>query len=140
MGLKLRYHLFHGVDPGEVYDALSGFYEDNGGSLQIVSQPQPDDARYELRLHERDADWTVLDPHGGWEDETRRKAQLHVSRILHTAGVLVYVYDGDYWLYELFANGVVLDHSSRIHQRLTSGSQALTARESRCYWLSNFLG
>jgi hypothetical protein len=137
MGLKLRLHLFYKVDPAEVYEALSECYEDHGWPLQVIQQSQSRDAPHELWLHERDGDWTVLDSHGGWEWEMRRKAQLHVSRVLHTTGVLVWVVDGDYWVYELFADGVVLDDFTQdawddelwIPETGSHGDPALLARQ-----------
>jgi hypothetical protein len=110
MGLKLRYQLFYGAQPSDLYDIYAQVYTAAGHPLYIVTDPQPEDDWYEARLHQQDGGWTVLDSHGGWEWELRRQAQLAASRELGVSGLFVCVYDGDYWFYELFAHGVVLDH------------------------------
>jgi len=46
----------------------------------------------------------------GWEWKVRREAQLFVSRTLWCPGFLIFVYDGNYWGYEFFDHGEVLDH------------------------------
>jgi hypothetical protein len=104
MGLKLRYNLFYDVLPQDVYDAYARFYAKRG-------QPLVDegDAFSEFTLFEPNSGWTILDLDGGWEWEVRREAQLFASRELYCAGFLIYVFDGDYWGYELFKNGEVLD-------------------------------
>ena len=109
MGLKLRYHLFHGADAGALYDAYADFYAAAGHPVHIVSEPCPEEEWYTSRIHQQDACWTILNSHGGWEWEVRRQAQLYASRTLRVSGLLVWVFDGDYWLYELFSNGTVLD-------------------------------
>jgi hypothetical protein len=109
MGLKLRYHLFHGVEPGEVYNAYAEFYAAAGHPLRFVAKPTNEDSWYLVEIHEPNGGWTILHSHGGWEWEVRRQAQFYASRALHASGLLVWVYDGDYWLYELFANGKALD-------------------------------
>jgi hypothetical protein len=75
--------------------------------------------------------WTVLDSHGGWEWEIRRRAQFHVSRVLNISGLLLYVFDGDYWFYELFANGEVGISSSRTPWKPAIGSRNGTAPGTR---------
>jgi hypothetical protein len=71
----------------------------------------------------------------GWEWKERREAQLYVSQTLLCAGFLIFVYDGDYWGYEFFNHGVVLDQfvqeSSDAHfffaERLSQGNPGLVA-------------
>lgn len=53
---------------------------------------------------------TVLSLDGGWEWDVRRQAQFHISRELACQGFLIFVYDGDYWGYEFFQNGIARDH------------------------------
>lgn len=100
MGLKLRYNLFHDVSAPSVWGALKSFYR--GRELE-----PSDDSAHNYQLHEEDGRWTLLSWDGGWEWVTRRNAQLHVSERLRCAGLLVFVYDGEYWGYELFENGQV---------------------------------
>jgi hypothetical protein len=105
VGLALRLNAFRDVEAADVYGALSTFYERRGAVLL----PESDGLRsYDLR--ERRGRWCVLEWDAGWEWTLRREAQLHVSRQLNTAGLLVFVYDGDYWGYELFDRGEEKDH------------------------------
>ena len=57
-------------------------------------------------------DWTVITLDRGWafQRDVRREAQLFVSGTLSCSGFLIRVYDGDYWEYELFDRGSLLDH------------------------------
>lgn len=105
MGLALRLNAFRDVDAADVYGALETFYARRGGVL--ISERDRLRA-YDLR--ERRGRWCVLEWDAGWEWKLRREAQLHVSRQLGVPGLLVFVYDGDYWGYELFDRGEALDH------------------------------
>jgi len=105
VGLALRLNAFRDVEAPDVYGALAAFYEKRGAVLV----PECDGRRsYDLR--ERHGRWCVLEWDAGWEWQVRREAQLHVSRQLGVAGLLVFVYDGDYWGYELFDRGEAKDH------------------------------
>ena len=105
MGLALRLNAFRDVEAADVYGALATFYAKRGAVLV----PESDGLRsYDLR--ERQGRWCVLEWDAGWEWTLRREAQLHVSRQLHVPGLLVFVYDGDYWGYELFDRGEAIDH------------------------------
>ena len=104
VGLKLRLNLFEGVAAPDVYGALTAFYAKRGAALAA----EPDRwRRYEL--HHRQGRWCVLDWDGGWEWKQRREAQLFVSMQLHTTGLLVFAFDGEYWGYELLRDGEVVD-------------------------------
>ena len=105
MGLALRLNAFRDVEAPDVYGALATFYEKRGAVL--VSER---DGRRSHDLRERRGRWCVLEWDAGWEWTVRREAQLHVSRQLGVAGLLVFVYDGDYWGYELFDRGEAKDH------------------------------
>jgi hypothetical protein len=105
MGLFLRYNLFYRVSPEAVYDEYVRFYEERGQSLLHDGL----DSSKAYELHRRDGDWTVLQWNIGWEWVVRREAQFHVSRELNCPGLLVFVYDSDYWAYEFFRDGVALD-------------------------------
>ena len=107
MGLALRYNLFYSVEAEQVYQALASFWAQRHCRLRTTPLQPP---RGAYTLYEPRADWTLLDWDGGWEWELRRQAQLHVSRVLGCAGLLVFVYDGDYWGYEVFYAGVAVDH------------------------------
>lgn len=104
MGLKLRLNLFYEVGAHDVYRAFEEFYQQRG---QCLYESGAESNIY--KLHERENRWTMLEWNGGWEWDIRRKAQLHVSKALGCLGFLIFVYDGDYWGYELFKNGEVLD-------------------------------
>jgi hypothetical protein len=104
MGLKLRLNLFHDVSAKDVYGAFARFYGGRGQRLLDKG-----DEFHEFALYERDGPWTLVNLDGGWEWVVRRQAQLLVSQALACRGFLVFVYDGDYWGYEFFKNGKVLD-------------------------------
>jgi hypothetical protein len=101
LGLKLRYNLFYEVSAPAVWGALQSFYR--GRELSPSSDPD------NYQLHEQDGRWCILSWDAGWEWVTRRNAQLHVSERLHCPGLLAFVYDGEYWGYELFENGKVVN-------------------------------
>lgn len=105
MGLKLRYNLFHGVTAAEVYGAYVSFYAERGRPLQDVGKESQ-----QLDFYESAGGWVVVSLDGGWEWKERREAQLAASRRLWCPGFLVFVYDGDYWGYELFDHGEAVDH------------------------------
>jgi hypothetical protein len=102
LGLALRINAFRDVEAPDVYGALASFY---GAALV----PEPDRRRAHHVRH-RLGRWCILEWDAGWEWTLRREAQLHVSRQLGVPGLLVFVYDGDYWGYELFDRGEALDH------------------------------
>lgn len=108
MGLSLKVNLFRSVSPQAVYGALAEFYAGTGAPLTSVEGEGED-----LILHETAGDWTVLELGRGWERRNRSLAQLHVSRRLSCSGLLVFVCDGDYWGYELFDDGEVVDRFSQ---------------------------
>lgn len=105
MGLMLRYQLFRDTTAAAVYGAYVSFYTKRGRLLQPAGM---DFER--IDFHHEENGWVVVDLDGGWEWKERREAQLLVSRQLCCAGFLVFVYDGDYWGYEFFDQGEVLDH------------------------------
>ena len=104
LGLKLRYNLFCS-SAAPVYDAFASFYGRRGSKLQPAG-----DGQGSLNFYSENNGWTVVDLGSGWEWKVRREAQLFVSRTVSCAGFLVFVYDGDYWGYEFFDRGEVLDH------------------------------
>ncbi len=105
VGLKLRYNLFYKVSPADVYSSYWHFY-----SLQHAALIDKNDLFERYELYEPNAGWAILSWNAGWEWEIRRAAQLFVSKELQCPGFLIFVYDGDYWGYELFKDGTVLDH------------------------------
>jgi hypothetical protein len=122
VGLALRLNLFRDVEPTDVYGALASFYEKRGA----VMVAEPDGTR-SYDLHERRGRWCLLQWDGGWEWQERRAAQLHVSKQLGVPGLMVFVYDGDYWGYELFDRGEAKDHFVQ-----TSMDPVITFREADC--------
>jgi hypothetical protein len=109
LGLKLRYNLFHEVSAPSVWGALQSFYR----GRDLSASDNPDD----YQLHEQDGRWCVLSWDGGWEWVNRRKAQLFVSERLRCSGLLVFVYDGEYWGYELFENGQVVNRFVQVREQ-----------------------
>ncbi|MFC9634307.1 hypothetical protein ACFTY8_34885 [Streptomyces mirabilis] len=111
MGTFRRTNLFYGVDHERVYTALEEFWQQEGHSLEGL---RDDDAHRHYygdyyTLHEQRDGWTVLDWNKGWEWDLRRRAQLHVSRVHDCPGLLVFIYDDDFWGCELFNHGAVVD-------------------------------
>src|SRR3954447_26442196 len=109
MGLMLRYYLFHGVTADTVSGALQSFYAARRRPLKPsnASTAISGDA---LTIHDADNNWVAVELDRGWEWKERREAQLFVSKRLWCPGFLICVYDGDYWGYEFFDRGEVLDH------------------------------
>ena len=105
MGLTLKYNLFYGVTDKQVLAAYSDFYSKRGQQLIQEGQDQ-----YRFSLHRTDQDWTVLELDAGWEWDVRQQAQLAVSKTLCCPGFFIFVYDGDYWGYEFFSAGNVIDN------------------------------
>lgn len=132
MGLMYRLNLFYDVAAGDVYDAYKAFYRARGQDLIDHG-----DEVYEFVLHATDKRWTVLLLRRGWEMEVRRQAQLHVSRELGCKGFWIFVYDGDFWGYEFFTDGTVLDYFTQDEENELhwypgnpcSGSPSLLATE-----------
>jgi hypothetical protein len=106
MGLFLRINAFRGVWHADVQAALAEFWSRHDRQVE----PLPPDARVDaFDLYEQRDGWTVMSRTIGWEWKLRRQAQLHVSDALGCAGILVFVYDGDAWRYELFDHGTAVD-------------------------------
>jgi hypothetical protein len=108
MGLKLRINLFYQVQPQYIYGTYVRFYSARG--FQILEHHENPSRRFQFTLYELDNDWCVLALDEGWEWKLRREAQLFASKELLCPGFLIFVYDGDYWGYEFFNNGIALDH------------------------------
>jgi hypothetical protein len=104
MGLKLRYNLFHSVTAKDVFSVYSRFYSTRNATLISCN-----DEFKKYELYESDSTWTILHWNGGWEWKVRREAQLFVSKELNCFGFLIFVFDGDYWGYEFFNQGQVID-------------------------------
>jgi hypothetical protein len=84
-----------------VYAALESFWTERDRQILTTAlRPPPEAVWDEYLLYQRQYGWTLLEWDGGWEWELRREAQLRVSRVLGCSGLLVFVYDGDYWGYE----------------------------------------
>jgi hypothetical protein len=114
MVLALRYNLFDGVDAPAVYGALARYWASRRHRLaERTPRTPPLRAADEYVLHDERDGWTLLSWDGGWEWTRRREAQLHVSRTLGCLGFLVFVYDGQFWGYELFDRGEVVDRFVR---------------------------
>ncbi|MGA3487697.1 hypothetical protein ACK8GG_06755 [Micromonosporaceae bacterium DT55] len=106
MGFFIRLNAFRGVSQGDVKAALNDFWSRHDRQVESLPQDPQVDA---FDLHEQCNGWTAMVWSRGWEWNLRRAAQLHVSRVLDCAGILVFVYDGDDWGYELFDRGVAVD-------------------------------
>ncbi|WP_432988629.1 hypothetical protein [Dactylosporangium sp. CA-233914] len=106
MGLFVRINAFRGVGHADVHAALAEFWSRHARRVEQVPADEWVDA---FNLYEQRDGWTVMRWTSGWEWTLRRQAQLHVSEALGCAGILVFVYDGDDWGYELFDRGTAVD-------------------------------
>jgi hypothetical protein len=104
VGLNLRLNLFYQVEAADVWGALRALHASRG--VDVVETTARSDG-YEL--YALDSNWCVLGWDAGWEWKDRREAQLFVSERLCCKGLLVFVFGGAYFGYELFQNGKVLD-------------------------------
>jgi hypothetical protein len=104
VGLKLRYNLFYSTTE-PVFDAFASFYGRRGRRLHAAH-----DESGSLNFYGEHNGWVVVDLGGGWEWKVRREAQLVVSRSVWCPGFLIFAYDGNYWGYEFFDRGEVIDH------------------------------
>jgi hypothetical protein len=104
VGLKLRYNLFYSTAEA-VYDAFAAFYGRRGSRLRAA-----DDASGRLNFYREQDGLAVVELDRGWDWKVPREAQLFVSRSLGCPGFLIFVYDGNYWGYEFFDRGEVIDH------------------------------
>jgi hypothetical protein len=104
MGLMLRYNLFRDMSAPVVYGMLQNFYTARGRPLLHIGT-----ADERIDVHKAENGWVAVTLDRGWEWKERREAQLYLSRLLKCAGFLIFVYDGDYWGYEFFSQGLVLD-------------------------------
>lgn len=105
MGLKLRYNLFYEVQAKDVYGMYREFYGNCGRTLLFKGCE-----RDEISIYHPQNQWVVVELGSGWEWKERREVQLLVSYRLCCPGFLAFVYDGDYWGYKFFVNGIALDH------------------------------
>lgn len=110
MGFKLAVNLFADRRAQELTDTLQSFYREHGQrSLEIYRQMYGrHDAGEKLRIHDYPPRWVLVDIFLQPEHWIRER-HLFVSRMLRCAGFFIFEYDGDYWGYEFFDNGEVLD-------------------------------
>lgn len=104
MGLKLRLNLFYQVPHQTVYEAYAQYYRER--RIHLVDNG---DDFFRFDLHERDNDWTtVWHPLGRYWTEWQA-VQVFTSRLLSCTNLLLFVYDGDDWGYQLCTGGQVID-------------------------------
>src|SRR5690349_9482962 len=105
VGLFMRMNAFRGVSHVDVQAVVAEFWSSHGRRVERV----PPDAEVDaFDVYEQRDGWTVMWWTRGWEWKLRRAAQLYVSEALGCAGILVFVYDGDEWGYELFDRGAAV--------------------------------
>jgi hypothetical protein len=102
----MRLNALRGVSHVDVEAALAEFWSSHGRRVERVPPDLNVDA---FDVYGQRDGWTVMWWTRGWEWKLRRAAQLYVSEVLGCAGILVFVYDGDSWGYELFDRGVAVD-------------------------------
>src|SRR5688500_15379264 len=105
MGLFLKLTAFYAVGPEDVYRQYATYYAGVGRPLADAGEPG-----YEHEVHQdANGGWTVIRHGIGWDWDERRQAQRHASAALACVSLLAFVYDGDYWGYELLRDGAPLD-------------------------------
>jgi hypothetical protein len=107
MGLKLRLCLFCGVGHEDVLTAYQQFYR--GHNQLLLPEAFELGSYQQFEFYQRADNWVIVGLDGGWERSTRQAAFLSISQSLSCAGFFIYVYDGDYWGYELFSKGIIHD-------------------------------
>ena len=107
MGLFYKLSCYYQVWPQDVYGAQVDFCAQHGLTLSATADGRDEYSMY--TLSQEDNGWAVLGFTGWRHLELQRQIQLYTSRRLWCAGILVFIHDGCYWAYELFANGQVLD-------------------------------
>ncbi len=100
MGLSLKLSMYLDVRPEQVYEAYAGFYAQRGQALRSSGEPG-----YEHTIYDVNGGWAIVFHGIGWDWEARRAALRHVSCELACVAMHVFVYDGDYWGYELLRAG-----------------------------------
>lgn len=104
MGFKLRLNLFYQTCHEAVYEAYAQFYRERRTRLTDNG-----DDFYRFDIREKKQDWVVVrHPFGRcWEEW--QKVQEFTSRFLRCTNLLLFVYDGDFWGYQLCSKGKVID-------------------------------
>jgi hypothetical protein len=116
---------FRGVSHVDVDAALAEFWSRH----DRLVEPVPLDASVDaFGIYEQRNGWTVVSWTIGWEWKLRRQAQVHVSEALGCAGILVFVYDGDDWGYELFDRGAAVDWFVTVSDEHFAASYLLVLR------------
>src|SRR5919199_340022 len=105
VGLFMRLNAFRGVSHVDVDAALAEFWSSQGRRVEYL---RPDAEADAFDVYEQHHGWALMWWTQGWEWNLRRGAQLYVSKALGCAGILVFVYDGDAWGYELFDRGAAV--------------------------------
>jgi hypothetical protein len=96
--------MYLGVRPEQVYDQYAAFYARRGEFLRNSG-----DEGYEHTIHDVNGGWVIVFHGIGWDWEARRSAMALASRELTCVAMHVFVYDGDYWGYELIRAGEPID-------------------------------
>jgi hypothetical protein len=109
MGLKLSFNLFAAQPASAVADALRLYYRRHWQrSVEIYQSMYGNDVYETLEIYDCPPHWTVVDIDLEPEDWIRQR-HLFVSQALSCPGFYLFEYDGDYWGYEFFDSGVVID-------------------------------
>lgn len=104
MGLFLKLDLFYGADPDVVFESYKVAYAQKGRPLLDHGTDG-----WDHTIHEVSGGWVPLTEGIGWEWEVRRDVQRAVSGWLGCSSLCCFVYDGDYWGYELIDAGEPID-------------------------------
>jgi hypothetical protein len=104
MGLFLKLRLFLHTDP----EALHSVYRSIHESLRLPLRDHGDE-EYSHTLHAPSGPWTAIFEGRGWDWEHRRTVQQAASKALDCVSLCCFVYDGDFWGYELVDRGQPVD-------------------------------
>jgi hypothetical protein len=114
MGFSLRMNLFHGVAPDAIAACAEDFFR---RKKRKISHTLKDEYRWQRwDFYKESNEWTPMVvgySAGVVERREWRKLELEISERLSCDGFLFFAYDGDYWGYEFFSKGRMLDQFSQ---------------------------
>jgi hypothetical protein len=114
MGFKFAANLYCGCSAQRVVEVLHDFYRSNAHRSREIYRNMygpylgPEFPGERLQIYDYPPRWCVVDIFMEPEDWIRER-HLHVSRQLACPGFFLFEYDGDYWGYEFFDKGEIVD-------------------------------
>jgi len=110
MGLGLRFSAFHRTSPDRLWSTIEEFFHNKNRQICAELPDRRTFPRWDF--YEPANEWTILDVGytASVQDRTEwRELMSFITRELAGVGFIFFVYDGDYWGYELENNGLIVD-------------------------------